>query len=303
MSTPAQVTEAHRKLSIAVWAAVKWDETPCGAQLIADSEAAALSSLAMVAAGSADRNVSLRLENDQLRAEVKRLARGDREARGSERDLRQILDTYVGVEARAESAEREVERLKHGTVAQFKDAFIDELKRENTELRVSCDEHAKGYVETRKRIAALESEIDRLHAINAVRESAIARAERAEAELATLRKFAEQVTDRNEEMAKLRAEVKESKERERVAIASWDEERQRALREGGRVVELRAEVAALVITKDKACAAAVENKAEADGLRRALADAISTYDPNRKQTLVTAERQEAWIAALQEDAK
>ena len=67
--------------------------------------------------------------------------------------------------------------------------------------------------------------------------------------------------------------------------------------------QLRAEVAALVITKDKACAAAVENKAEADGLRRALADAISTYDPNRKETLVTAERQEAWIAALQEDAK
>ena len=42
---------------------------------------------------------------------------------------------------------------------------------------------------------------------------------------------------------KLRAEVKESKARERAAIASWDEERQRALREGGQVVELRAEVA------------------------------------------------------------
>ena len=85
----------------------------------------------------------------------------------------------------------EVQRLKHGTVAQFKDAFIDELKRENTELRVSCDEHAKGYVETRKRIAALESEIDRLHAINAVRESAIARAERAEAELDGIRALAD----------------------------------------------------------------------------------------------------------------
>ena len=44
------------------------------------------------------------------------------------------------------------------------------------------------------------------------------------------------------ECDRLRAEVKESKERERVAIASWDEERQRALREGGQVVELRAEV-------------------------------------------------------------
>jgi cell division protein FtsB len=37
----------------------------------------------------------------------------------------------------------EVERLKHGTVAQFKDAFIDELKRENAELRASSDEHAE----------------------------------------------------------------------------------------------------------------------------------------------------------------
>ena len=35
----------------------------------------------------------------------------------------------------------------------------------------------------------------------------------------------------------------------------------------------------------------------------ALKDAISTYDPNRKETLVTAERQEAWQAALKEDAK
>ena len=33
-------------------------------------------------------------------------------------------------------------------------------------------------------------------------------------------------------------------------------------------------------------------------LRRALADAIATYDPAREETLVTAERQEAWIAAL-----
>ena len=35
----------------------------------------------------------------------------------------------------------------------------------------------------------------------------------------------------------------------------------------------------------------------------ALRDAISTYDPNRKETLVTAERQEAWQAALKEDVK
>lgn len=35
----------------------------------------------------------------------------------------------------------------------------------------------------------------------------------------------------------------------------------------------------------------------------ALKDAISTYDPTRKETLVTAERQEAWAAALQEETK
>lgn len=33
-------------------------------------------------------------------------------------------------------------------------------------------------------------------------------------------------------------------------------------------------------------------------LTLALKDAISTYDPNRGVTLVTAERQEAWNAAL-----
>lgn len=35
-------------------------------------------------------------------------------------------------------------------------------------------------------------------------------------------------------------------------------------------------------------------------LTTALKDAISTYDPNREVTLVTAERQEAWNAALEE---
>ena len=50
-------------------------------------------------------------------------------------------------------------------------------------------------------------------------------------------------------------------------------------------------------------AAAEKSAALVGRIRRPLADAISTYDPNRKETLVTAERQEAWIAALQEDAK
>jgi hypothetical protein len=42
-------------------------------------------------------------------------------------------------------------------------------------------------------------------------------------------------------MCVLRRERDEARERERVAIASWDEERQRALREGERVLEARRE--------------------------------------------------------------
>jgi hypothetical protein len=40
---------------------------------------------------------------------------------------------------------------------------------------------------------------------------------------------------------RLERERDEARERERVAIASWDEERQRALREGERVLEARRE--------------------------------------------------------------
>ena len=36
-----------------------------------------------------------------------------------------------------------------------------------------------------------------------------------------------------------------------------------------------------------------------EGGEFALKDAISTYDPARAETLVTAERQEAWRAALE----
>ena len=42
-------------------------------------------------------------------------------------------------------------------------------------------------------------------------------------------------------IAQLRRERDEARERERVAIASWDEERQRALREGECVLEARRE--------------------------------------------------------------
>lgn len=44
-------------------------------------------------------------------------------------------------------------------------------------------------------------------------------------------------------------------------------------------------------------------RARVERLTIALKDAISTYDSARAETLVTAERQEAWIAALKEDAK
>ena len=69
--TSVQVTEAHRKLATDLCRNATGSNRALHhvlkfAQLIADSEAKALSSLAMVTAESADRNVSLRLERDQL---------------------------------------------------------------------------------------------------------------------------------------------------------------------------------------------------------------------------------------------
>ena len=51
--------------------------------------------------------------------------------------------------------------------------------------------------------------------------------------------------------AELEAEVMEFKSRGNVAMSSWDEERERALREGERVVALEAEVARLREAMDK----------------------------------------------------
>jgi hypothetical protein len=64
MSAP--ITEAHRRLAQSING--RWCSHDEGAQLIADSEARAVVEIAMVAAESADRNVSLRLERDELRA-------------------------------------------------------------------------------------------------------------------------------------------------------------------------------------------------------------------------------------------
>ena len=48
---------------------------------------------------------------------------------------------------------------------------------------------------------------------------------------------------------------------------------------------------------------ALLKKANFDHFNAVGGDILSPEEANRKETLVTAERQEAWIAALQEDAK
>ena len=55
---------------------------------------------------------------------------------------------------------------------------------------------------------------------------------------------------------KLERERDEARERERVAIVSWEEEHQRALREGQRVVEAREKVKELIYIAQRAIALA-----------------------------------------------
>jgi hypothetical protein len=68
MSAP--ITEAHRELAHEIVFHMVHENGDKAAQLIADSEAKAVVEIAMVAAASADCNVSLRLERDQLRAKL-----------------------------------------------------------------------------------------------------------------------------------------------------------------------------------------------------------------------------------------
>ena len=84
------------------------------------------------------------------------------------------------------------------------------------------------------------------------------------------------------EVSELRAEVEESKARERAAIASWDEERQRALREGGRVVELRAELALLREWQQEV----IQN--------------ANAHHAERKDAIARADRAEAELSAEQD---
>ena len=94
----AQVTEEHIYTTAKVGKAYVAGEDAQAAQLIADSEARAVAEIAMVAAESANRNVSLRLERDQLRAECINL-RADLDA------IKAIRDEE---KARAERAEAEL---------------------------------------------------------------------------------------------------------------------------------------------------------------------------------------------------
>ena len=148
MSAP--ITEAHIALSNEVL--FKHSSAPffvgasalkAVAQLIADSEAKAISSLAMVAGGSADRNVSLRLENDQLRAEVERL-RSDRDC---EKRLRKDADEFrENAIERAQRAEVELaaERARLDWVFHNCKVTSDDFTvHDREDLGVAMKEHAK----------------------------------------------------------------------------------------------------------------------------------------------------------------
>ena len=105
------------------------------------------------------------------------------------------------------------------------------------------------------------------------------------------------------EVAELRAEVKESKARERAAIASWDEERQRALREGGRVVELRAELALLREWQQEVIQNANAHHAERkDAIARAESAEREAFDWKKiaRYEAARAERAEAELSAEQD---
>ena len=143
MSAP--VTKQHLKIIDEIRVGdrcMRFDITDAqAAQLIADSEAKATVEIAMVAAASADRNVSLRLERDQLRADCNNL-RADLDA------IKAIRDEE---KARAASAEREVERLNRDYDYDHK--CLHEV-RERCELWKQRAERAEADLATAKAIIA-----------------------------------------------------------------------------------------------------------------------------------------------------
>jgi hypothetical protein len=149
MSAP--ITEAHRRLAQSING--RWCSHDEGAQLIADSEARAVVEIAMVAAESADRNVSLRLERDELRGA---LALGQQNCD----------DAYDDLRAERDAARAEVERLKADGAAS---AFVNMASRAS---RAETDRNN------------LRADLD---AIKAILNEEKARAERAEAEVAAER--------------------------------------------------------------------------------------------------------------------
>ena len=67
--------------------------------------------------------------------------------------------------------------------------------------------------------------------------------------------------------------------------------------------QLRVDLELADVMYQRECEVEHELRTEVERLTIALRDAISTYDSARAETLVTAERQEAWQAALKEGAK
>jgi hypothetical protein len=80
------------------------------------------------------------------------------------------------------------------------------------------------------------------------------------------------------DMRKLERELNEALERERVAIASWDEERHRALREAKRVLDVKADADALVLLLGSIMRDLPTNKDWLDpALERSANEALETY--------------------------
>ena len=163
MSAPITPTEEHLALAEQLIQISKMSEI---AQLIAESEARAISSLAMVTAESADRNVSLRLENDQLRAEVERLTKqikDDNRAFGCElRDpYGTIWEQATKDHARAERAEAELKQVDETAKAMLQIADERAEKAEEIAERyrlVTLNQDAELAAE-RERVRALKEKL------------------------------------------------------------------------------------------------------------------------------------------------
>jgi hypothetical protein len=230
MSAPAQVTEAHRELAYAILFATEDghagpNET---AQLIADSEAKALCEIAMVAAASADRNVSLRLQNAELRAVFPRilaaLVNGACCAPDVSVEFIQSIPNEVArvvAQLRAEVAwwknwHEENEKLEDGIAIKVQ-ATIAELRAEVRAILKIVNEQTARAELAEAEVERLRGYSDELDGVTNALGDALARAERAEASLHALRlvcgttdadKFTTWVDRANARAEKAEAELK-----------------------------------------------------------------------------------------------